>query len=145
MIRAPPRSTRTDTLFPYTTLCRSPKADAWSARRGCYGRADPAPSGHPAAGRHPRQGRRGRALATDDRGGVDPVRHPDELDRACDAGRKPGLPMLNGRPIRSRAGAMGLMQLMPATWADMPARLGLGRNPEAPPHKIPTPTPEDRR
>src|SRR3546814_1102440 len=26
MIRRPPRSTRTDTLFPYTTLFRSPKA-----------------------------------------------------------------------------------------------------------------------
>src|SRR3546814_12749207 len=26
MIRRPPRSTRTDTLFPYTTLCRSPAA-----------------------------------------------------------------------------------------------------------------------
>src|SRR3546814_8296194 len=26
MIRRPPRSTRTDTLFPYTTLCRSPSA-----------------------------------------------------------------------------------------------------------------------
>src|SRR3546814_5556232 len=26
MIRRPPRSTRTDTLFPYTTLCRSPVA-----------------------------------------------------------------------------------------------------------------------
>src|SRR3546814_7304920 len=25
MIRRPPRSTRTDTLFPYTTLCRSPR------------------------------------------------------------------------------------------------------------------------
>src|SRR3546814_20022251 len=24
MIRRPPRSTRTDTLFPYTTLCRAP-------------------------------------------------------------------------------------------------------------------------
>src|SRR3546814_10240623 len=29
MLRRPPRSTRTDTLFPYTTLCRSPdKTDA---------------------------------------------------------------------------------------------------------------------
>src|SRR3546814_19401752 len=28
MIRRPPRSTRTDTLFPYTTLCRSPWVDA---------------------------------------------------------------------------------------------------------------------
>src|SRR3546814_6135088 len=27
MIRRPPRSTRTDTLFPYTTLFRSPKSD----------------------------------------------------------------------------------------------------------------------
>src|SRR3546814_20779957 len=26
MLRRPPRSTRTDTLFPYTTLCRSAKA-----------------------------------------------------------------------------------------------------------------------
>src|SRR3546814_3648200 len=28
MIRRPPRSTRTDTLFPYTTLFRSPALDA---------------------------------------------------------------------------------------------------------------------
>src|SRR3546814_4048827 len=28
MIRRPPRSTRTDTLFPYTTLFRSPPQDA---------------------------------------------------------------------------------------------------------------------
>lgn len=39
---------------------------------------------------------------------------------------------LKGRPIRSSAGAMGLMQLMPATWAEMRARLGLGRNPDDP-------------
>lgn len=39
---------------------------------------------------------------------------------------------LNGRPITSRAGAMGLMQLMPATWADMRGRLGLGSDPHAP-------------
>src|SRR3546814_3136656 len=29
MIRRPPRSTRTDTLFPYTTLFRSMSHDAW--------------------------------------------------------------------------------------------------------------------
>src|SRR3546814_16401007 len=32
MIRRPPRSKRTDTLFPYTPLCRSPanpRAEAW--------------------------------------------------------------------------------------------------------------------
>ncbi|VVT24012.1 Lytic transglycosylase [Sphingomonas sp. EC-HK361] len=43
-----------------------------------------------------------------------------------------GLTMLNGRPIRSRAGAIGLMQLMPATWAEMRARLALGANPDDP-------------
>ena len=43
-----------------------------------------------------------------------------------------GLTILNGRPIRSRAGAMGLMQLMPATWEAMRARLALGTNPDDP-------------
>src|SRR3546814_19621966 len=33
MIRRPPRSTRTDTLFPYTTLFRS--ADGWPSSRWC--------------------------------------------------------------------------------------------------------------
>src|SRR3546814_8588812 len=37
MIRRPPRSTRTDTLFPYTTLFRSPKPiDPIWYRQGCY-------------------------------------------------------------------------------------------------------------
>src|SRR3546814_7703393 len=31
MIRRPPRSTRTDTLFPYTTLFRSHSTCAWSS------------------------------------------------------------------------------------------------------------------
>src|SRR3546814_10131803 len=35
MIRRPPRSTRTDTLFPYTTLFRSPGATAQHAVRRC--------------------------------------------------------------------------------------------------------------
>ncbi|MCZ4343788.1 lytic transglycosylase domain-containing protein [Sphingomonadaceae bacterium G21617-S1] len=43
-----------------------------------------------------------------------------------------GFTTLNGRPIRSRAGAMGLMQLMPATWRDMRARLSLGNDPDDP-------------
>src|SRR3546814_18628008 len=41
MIRRPPRSTRTDTLFPYTTLFRSSPA-TWSSPRRCCG---PAPRG----------------------------------------------------------------------------------------------------
>jgi len=43
-----------------------------------------------------------------------------------------GRTRLDGRPIRSRAGAMGLMQLMPGTWAAMRARLGLGLDPDDP-------------
>lgn len=43
-----------------------------------------------------------------------------------------GRTVLDGRPIRSNAGAIGLMQLMPATWADMGTRLGLGSNPDDP-------------
>src|SRR3546814_3621989 len=34
MIRRPPRSTRTDTLFPYTTLCRSRRREILCQGRG---------------------------------------------------------------------------------------------------------------
>ena len=43
-----------------------------------------------------------------------------------------GLTTLNGRPTTSRAGAMGLMQLMPGTWAQMRAALWLGDDPHDP-------------
>jgi soluble lytic murein transglycosylase-like protein len=39
---------------------------------------------------------------------------------------------LDGRPIRSRVGAIGLMQLMPDTWQDMRATYHLGSNPDDP-------------
>jgi soluble lytic murein transglycosylase-like protein len=43
-----------------------------------------------------------------------------------------GKTMLNGRPIISSAGAMGLMQLMPGTWAEMRKALDLGADPHDP-------------
>lgn len=43
-----------------------------------------------------------------------------------------GQTMLGGRPITSHAGAMGLMQLMPATWTAMQAAHGLGGSPHDP-------------
>src|SRR3546814_19984777 len=49
MIRRPPRSTRTDTLFPYTTLFRSAGRHVLGARELC--RLFPAAAGHDAARR----------------------------------------------------------------------------------------------
>src|SRR6185312_11026486 len=43
-----------------------------------------------------------------------------------------GHTVLDGRPITSRAGAMGLMQLMPETYAELRRRYGLGSNPYDP-------------
>lgn len=40
-----------------------------------------------------------------------------------------GRTILGGRAVVSSAGAMGLMQLMPPTWAEMRALLGLGPDP----------------
>src|SRR3546814_11012279 len=85
MIRRPPRSTRTDTLFPYTTLFRS-RAPEESGRTPGPLRRD--------AGAHPRHPRLGEALLPE---GARPVRlergirqdrsrHPDLLrNRAAHA------------------------------------------------------------
>jgi len=43
-----------------------------------------------------------------------------------------GRTTLNGRPITSPAGAMGLMQVMPETFAEMARRYGLGSDPYEP-------------
>jgi soluble lytic murein transglycosylase-like protein len=57
-----------------------------------------------------------------------PVAWIERVMRAESGGRT----MLGGRPITSSAGAMGLMQLMPGTWAEMRAAHGLGADPHAP-------------
>ena len=57
-----------------------------------------------------------------------PVRWIERVMRAESGGQT----MLGRRPIRSRAGAMGLMQLMPGTWAAMRDVHGLGPDPDAP-------------
>jgi hypothetical protein len=47
-----------------------------------------------------------------------------------------GRTMLDGRPIRSPKGAIGLMQLMPATWGELRRDLGLGDDPDRPADNI---------
>lgn len=83
------------------------------------------------------------ALVTSTSAGADPI---DQWNRnIAEASARFGIPrqwirrviraesdgqaMLDGRPIVSRAGAMGLMQLMPGTWLEMSSALGLGSDP----------------
>ncbi|HEX4693609.1 lytic transglycosylase domain-containing protein [Sphingomonas sp.] len=54
-----------------------------------------------------------------------PVAWIERVMHAESAGRT----MLDGRKIVSRAGAMGLMQLMPTTWTAMRSAYGLGSDP----------------
>jgi soluble lytic murein transglycosylase-like protein len=54
-----------------------------------------------------------------------PVAWIERVMHAESAGRS----TLNGRPIVSRAGAMGLMQVMPRTWAAMRSAYRLGGDP----------------
>jgi soluble lytic murein transglycosylase-like protein len=57
---------------------------------------------------------------------------PDAWIRGVMAQESAGYTLWNGKPITSAKGAMGLMQLMPGTWADLRARLGLGSDPYDP-------------
>src|ERR1700730_4075559 len=47
-----------------------------------------------------------------------------------------GQTMLDGRPITSPAGAMGLMQVIPETYAETRLRHGLGADPYEPPDNL---------
>lgn len=57
---------------------------------------------------------------------------PEDWIRRVMRAESGGRTILNGRPITSRAGAMGLMQLMPGTWAEMRAVHRLGPDPHDP-------------
>ncbi|KFG88618.1 Lytic transglycosylase catalytic [Sphingobium herbicidovorans NBRC 16415] len=57
---------------------------------------------------------------------------PEEWVLRVIAAESGGRTELGGRPITSHAGAMGLMQVMPATWASLRARYRLGPDPHDP-------------
>ena len=57
-----------------------------------------------------------------------PTRWIEQVIRAESGGRM----HLEGRPIRSPKGAIGLMQVMPGTWSEIRTKLGLGNDPDDP-------------
>jgi soluble lytic murein transglycosylase-like protein len=57
---------------------------------------------------------------------------PEAWVAAVMAKESGGLTRLNGKPITSSAGAMGLMQVMPGTYQDLRKQFGLGSDPHAP-------------
>lgn len=57
---------------------------------------------------------------------------PEDWIRRVMRAESGGRIVLNGQPITSHAGAMGLMQLMPGTWAEMRAAYRLGADPHDP-------------
>ena len=57
---------------------------------------------------------------------------PEAWIRAVMQAESGGRTMLDGRPITSRAGAMGLMQVMPDTYEEMRRAHGLGSDPHDP-------------
>ena len=61
---------------------------------------------------------------------------PEAWIRAVMSAESAGCKQLDGRPITSHAGAMGLMQIMPATWAELRRRHGFGDDPHDPRENI---------
>ena len=57
---------------------------------------------------------------------------PEDWIRRVIRAESGGRTMLNGRPATSRAGAMGLMQLMPGTWSEIRSAYRLGFDPHDP-------------
>src|SRR3546814_13765660 len=95
MIRRPPRSTRTDTLFPYTTLFRSDRLDSAAGNADIFAREQAAK----------RQALLHRRLsAEEDRRNEDHGRHRQEQRRHCTAAAGNALPkeVPDGTPLGER-------------------------------------------
>src|SRR3546814_16679194 len=114
MIRRPPRSTRTDTLFPYTTLFRSDHPRPRGPRRQ-GARDDAAPRGHRAGAGDGRaagaadggHGRGPRPAQQGDREEPRRERLPGQARRADRAAQTPLLPRLPGAGAGRRRPELG--------------------------------------
>src|SRR3546814_8493194 len=138
MIRRPPRSTRTDTLFPYTTLFRSYADPCAGAGAGTARRRDAAARGGPgihrarryrpgaAAGAKARSGaaraadRTRRCNAADNRAALAARRRPSVDDTAVGAG--PGGKARRDVAGNRRAAYRQLTRLNPVTHAHLVCR-----------------------
>src|SRR3546814_16603146 len=101
MRRRPPRSTRTDTLFPYTTLCRA----VFELRHAAAGRIDDLGL-DAVAGQHPAGGDADRrAVVVGEAGGIEQRLAPETGGGAVDfryfggglGGKRPGLVLRQDR------------------------------------------------
>src|SRR3546814_2726267 len=92
MIRRPPRSTRTDTLFPYATLFRSGRPvvedDGEHHDRQCHGQAEMARHPGSIARNDSRERKAGRDHAQDQHNSYDKEHWIAGLDRAAPAGKQ---------------------------------------------------------
>src|SRR3546814_5756311 len=113
MIRRPPRSTRTDTLFPYTTLFRSscPSCRLPPRRIG--------PEEHPEPGeRHQRQWSERQIIDPLHRLTAEPQRQEDRRDDQSEEDRQPAMRLADqGIPFRSEEHTSELQSLMRISYA----------------------------
>jgi soluble lytic murein transglycosylase-like protein len=114
---------RVGTAVPFAlavlALAAAPANDQSAARPGPVSQAVPGPKTAPVPVSQPDPVARWRPFIAEAsrRFGV-PAAWIERVMRAESGGRT----TRNGRPISSPAGAMGLMQLMPATWAELSVR-----------------------
>src|SRR3546814_11591016 len=127
MIRRPPRSTRTDTLFPYTTLFRS--AGRAAAVAGCGGgRLDPC-ARRRGGGRRAARPRRARLSLGRPTGGRSLFRPAAPLVPGAHdprPARRPAAPPLRSRPTPPALRRERRARALPAAW-----------HPSGAPHKHP--------
>src|SRR3546814_5552929 len=109
MIRPPPRTTRTDTIFPYTTLFRSDEKNRCSSQGARQGRCD---QGGARAQAQDREGREGPSDPRPDRG--DP-RH--DQDRSVEEGGNAEGRSDDLRQPRSEEHTSELQSLMRSSYA----------------------------